>query len=59
MVQAACQARADDAKQVQFFVRLKNQSPANKAFIRWHVTVYEPIGPPSAEFLQAIELYRS
>src|SRR5712691_928305 len=31
MVQAACQARADDAKQVQFFVRLENQSPANKA----------------------------
>ncbi len=59
MVQSVCQASADDAKQVHFLVRIENQSPANKEFVRWHVTVYEPIGPPSAEFLRAIELYRS
>ena len=59
MVQSACQASADDAKQVHFLARIENQSPVNKAFVRWHVTVYEPIGPPSAEFLRAIELYRS
>ena len=59
MVQSVCQASADDAKQVHFLVRIENQSPANKEFVRWHVTVYEPIGPPSAVFLRAIELYRS
>ncbi len=58
MVQSVCQASADDAKQVHFLVRIENQSPANKEFVRWHVIVYEPIGPPSAEFLRAIELYR-
>jgi len=59
MVQSVCQASADDAKQVQFLVRIENQSPSKKEFVRWHITVYEPIGPPSAEFLRAIELYRS
>jgi hypothetical protein len=59
MVQSACQANADDAKQVHFLVRIENQSPKKKEFVRWYVTVYEPIGPPSAEFLRAIELYRS
>ena len=58
MVQSVCQASAEDTKQVQFLVRIENQSPANKEFVRWHVTVYEPIGAPSAEFLRAIELYR-
>jgi hypothetical protein len=58
MVQSVCQASADDAKQVKFLVRIENQSPVNKEFVRWHITVYEPLGPPSAEFLRAIELYR-
>jgi hypothetical protein len=59
MVQTFCQASADDAKQVKFFVRIENQSPVNKEFVRWHITIYEPLGPPSAEFLRAIEPYRS
>jgi hypothetical protein len=58
MVQSVCQASSTEANQVKFLVRIQNQSPKNKEFVRMHVTVYEPIGAPSAEFLRAIRPYR-
>ena len=33
MVQSVCQASADDAKQVQFLVRIENQSPLKKEWL--------------------------
>lgn len=58
MVQSVCQASPAEANQVKFLVRIQNQSPKNKQFVRMHVTVYEPIGAPSAEFLRVIKPYR-
>jgi hypothetical protein len=58
MVQSVCQAGPEEANQVKFLVRIENQSPKHKAFVRMHVTVYEPVGIPSAEFLRAIQPYR-
>jgi hypothetical protein len=58
MVQSVCQTSPEEANQVKFLVRIENRSPKNKQFVRMHVTVYEPIGAPSAEFLRAIRPYR-
>ena len=58
MVQSACQASTDEVDQVKFLVHIENRSPKNKAFVRMHVTVYEPVGPSSAEFLRVIQPYR-
>jgi hypothetical protein len=58
MVHSACQASPEEANQVKFLVRIEDQSPKNKQFVRLHVVVYEPIGAPSAEFLRAIKPYR-
>jgi hypothetical protein len=58
MVQSVCQAGPEEAHQVKFLVRIEDQSPKKKQFVRIHVRVYEPIGAPSAEFLRAIRPYR-
>jgi hypothetical protein len=58
MVQSVCQASPAEAHQVKFLVRIENQSPKNKQFVRMHVMVYEPIGAPSVEFLRVIKPYR-
>ena len=58
MVQSVCQASTEEVHQVKFLVRVENHSPKNKAFVRMQVTVYEPVGAPSAEFLRVIEPYR-
>jgi hypothetical protein len=58
MGQSVCQASPAEANQVKFLVRIEDQSPKNKQFVRMHVMVYEPIGAPSAEFLRAIRPYR-
>jgi hypothetical protein len=58
MAQSVCQAGPEEANQVKFLVRIEDKSPKNKQFMRMHVTVYEPLGAPSAEFLQAIRPYR-
>jgi hypothetical protein len=58
MVQSVCQASPEEANQVKFLVHIEDQSPKNKQFMRMHVTVYEPVGVPSAEFLRAIQPYR-
>jgi hypothetical protein len=58
MVQSVCQASTEEANQVKFLVHIENHSPKNKAFVRMHVTVYEPVGAPSAEFLRVIQPYR-
>ena len=58
MVQSACQASPEEANQVKFLVRIVDQSPKNKQFVRMHVVVYEPVGAPSAEFLRAIQPYQ-
>jgi hypothetical protein len=58
MVQSVCQAGPEEAKQVKFLVRIEDQSPKKKEFVRMHVMVYEPVGAPSAEFLRAIQPYQ-
>ena len=58
MVQSVCQTSAEEANQVKFLVRIEDQSPRKKQFVRLHVTVYEPVGAPSEEFLRAIRPYR-
>ena len=58
MVQSVCQTSAEEANQVKFLVRIEDQSPRKKQFVRMHVTVYEPVGAPSAEFLRAIRPYQ-
>jgi hypothetical protein len=58
MVQSVCQAGPAEADQVKFLVRIEDQSPKKKEFVRMHVTVYEPVGAPSEEFLRAIQPYR-
>jgi hypothetical protein len=58
MVQSVCQASTAEANEVKFLVRVEDQSPKNKGFVRLHVTVYEPVGAPSEEFLRAIRPYR-
>ena len=58
MVRSVCQAGPEETDQVQFLVRIEDQSPKKKEFVRLHVTVYEPVGAPSAEFLRVIWLYR-
>ena len=58
MMQSVCQAGIEEANQVKFLVRLGDHSPKKKEFVRMHVTVYEPLGAPSAEFLRAIGPYR-
>jgi len=58
MVQSVCQASTEEVHQVKFLVRVENHSPKSKAFVRMHVTVYEPVGAPSAEFLRVIQPYR-
>jgi hypothetical protein len=58
MVQSVCQASAEEANQVKFLIRIEDQSPRNKEFVRLRVRVYEPVGAPSAEFLRAIRPYR-
>ena len=55
---SVCQASPAEANQVKFLVRIEDQSPKKKQFVRMHVRVYEPIGAPSAEFLRAIRPYR-
>ena len=56
MSQAVCKAREHDEEQVKFVVHAEAQ--ATKPYVKIHVTVYEPVGAPSAEFLQAIRPYR-
>jgi len=58
MVQSVCQAGPEEANQVKFLVHIEDQSPQNKQFVRMHVTVYEPVGAPSVDFLRAIQPYR-
>ena len=58
MVQSVCQTSAEETNQVKFLVRIEDQSPRKKQFVRLHVTVYEPVGAPSEEFLRAIQPYR-
>jgi hypothetical protein len=58
MVQSVCQSSTEEANQVKFLVRIEDQSPKNKQFVRLHVMVYEPVGTPSTEFLRAIRPYR-
>ena len=58
MVQSVCQAGTEEANEVKFLVRIEDQSPKNKGFVRMHITVYEPVGAPSEEFLRAIQPYR-
>jgi len=58
MVQSVCQASTEEVQQVKFLVRIENHSPKNKAFMRMQVTVYEPVGAPSEEFLRVIQPYR-
>ena len=58
MVQSVCQASTAEVDQVKFLVRVEDHSPKNKAFVRMQVTVYEPVGAPSAEFLRVIQPYR-
>jgi hypothetical protein len=58
MVQSVCQAGPAEADQIKFLVRIEDQSPKKKEFVRMHVTVYEPVGAPSEEFLRAIQPYR-
>jgi hypothetical protein len=58
MVQSVCQASTEAENQVKFLVRVEDHAPKNKAFARMYVTVYEPVGTPSAEFLRVIWPYR-
>ena len=58
MVQSVCQASTEEVHQVKFLVRVENLSPKNKTFMRMYVTVYEPVGAPSEEFLRVIWPYR-
>jgi hypothetical protein len=58
MVQSVCQAGPEEANQVKFLVRIVDQSPKKKEFVRLHVMVYEPVGVPSTEFLRAIRPYQ-
>ena len=58
MAQSVCQAGTEEANQVKFLVRIEDQSPKNKGFVRMHVRVFEPVGAPSEEFLRAIQPYR-
>ncbi len=58
MVQSVCQAGTEEVNQVKFLIRIEDQSPKNKEFVRLHVMIYEPVGAPSAEFLRAIRPYR-
>jgi hypothetical protein len=57
MMQSVCQAGPEEANQVKFLVRIVDQSPKKKEFVRLHVMVYEPVGVPSTEFLRAIRPY--
>jgi hypothetical protein len=56
MSQSVCTSSAADDKQVKFVVHAEDQPI--KAYAKIRVTVYEPVGTPSAEFLQAIRPYR-
>jgi hypothetical protein len=58
MVQSVCQAGPEEANQVKFLVRIVDQSPKKKEFVRLYVMVYEPVGVPSEEFLRAIRPYQ-
>jgi hypothetical protein len=58
MVQSVCQASTEEMHQVKFLVRVENLSPKSKTFMRMYVTVYEPVGAPSEEFLRVIWPYR-
>jgi hypothetical protein len=58
MVQSVCQAGPEETNQVKFLVRIVDQSPKKKEFVRLHVMVYEPVGVPSTEFLRAIRPYQ-
>jgi hypothetical protein len=58
MVQSVCQASPEETRQVKFLARIEDQSPKRKDFVRLHVTVYEPVGAASTEFLRAIRPYR-
>ena len=58
MVQSVCQAGTEEAHQAKFLVRIEDQSPKKKEFVRMHVMVYEPVGAPSEEFSRAIQPYR-
>jgi hypothetical protein len=58
MVQSVCQAGPEETNQVKFLVRIVDQSPKKKEFVRLHVRVYEPVGVPSEEFLRAIRPYQ-
>ena len=56
MSQSVCTSSAPDDKQVKFVVHTVDQS--TKVYAKIRVTVYEPVGAPSAEFLHAIRPYR-
>jgi len=56
MSQAVCKAPEHDKEQVKFVVHAEDQS--TKVYAKIHITVYEPVGAPSEEFLQAIRPYR-
>lgn len=56
MSRAVCKAPAHDQEQVKFVVHAENRS--TKMFTKIYLTVYEPVGTPSAEFLHAIRPYR-
>jgi len=56
MSQSVCKAPEQDKEQVKFVVHAEDQS--TKVYTKIHITVYEPVGAPSEEFLQAIRPYR-
>ena len=59
MSQSVCTSNTQDAPQVQFVVHTEQHTMRRPmAYAVIYVTVYEPVGTPSAEFLQAIRPYR-
>ncbi len=56
MSQSVCKTPEHDKEQVKFVVHAEDQS--TKVYAKIHITVYEPVGAPSEEFLQAIRPYR-
>ena len=60
MSQSVCASTASEAQQVRFVVHTEQRTIRSRlqSYVVIYVTVYEPVGTPSEEFLQAIRPYR-
>jgi len=60
MSQSVCTSNAQEAQQVRFVVHAEQRTIRTRpmSYVVIYVTVYEPVGTPSEEFLQAIRPYR-